>query len=454
MILLFAFMLLIERPPVVDLSVVEPQVATKIKVLEKRVIEKPQSAEAWGKLAMNLHAHDFQKESIECYAKAKALKPKDFRWTYYAAIAHQEIGSIDAILMFEESLKRKPNYAPLHLRYAQALFNAGSPDKATKEFQKVLELDSKSAEAHLGLARIAMAAKDSEEVRSQLSKAIELNPNLSEAHAMLSELYRSENNLEKSDEELLTAIRLPNKVPPPDPELNDFLMEGVSSYWYELRGRVLLLNGNYEGAIQELKQATRVLADPRFFDMMGIAYQHQKKFDEAVEQHRVALALNPSSAGTMNNLATALAELGDTTEAISYLYQAINAQPDFAYSYLHLAKLETPENALLVLRKGHQHLLDNSQLSLQLAFLLAASPKKDLRNCSEALQLATNASEKKGNQDAESLSVQSAAYACSEDFDRAIQTAQKAEQLATTSVLKRKIQAQVKQYLKKQIYYE
>jgi tetratricopeptide (TPR) repeat protein len=156
----------------------------------------------------------------------------------------------------------------------------------------------------------------------------------------------------------------------------------------------------------------------------------------------------------MNNLATALVELGENTEAISYLYQAINAQPDFAYSYLHLAKLENSENALLVLRKGHQHLPDNSQLSLQLAFLLAASPKKELRNCSEALQLATNVSEKKQHQDAESLNVMSAAYACSGDFDRAIQTAQRAEQLATTNNLKKKIQTQLKHYFKKQIYHE
>ncbi len=457
MILIIALILLIDSAPKVDLSAVEPQVAKKIQDLKKQVIEKPQSAEAWGKLAMNLHAHDFQKESIECYAKASALDPNNFHWTYYAAIAHQEIGSAEATRMFEESLKKKPDYAPLHLRYAQALLGATRLDDALAEFHNVLKLDTKSAEAYLGLARIGMTMKKPEEVRSDLIKAIDLNPYLGEAHALLSELYRSEKNQELADKELLLAIQLPKKAPPPDPELNDFLMEGVSSYWYELRGRALLQKGDYDGAIRELKQAVRALPDSRFYDMIGIAYQFQKKYREAAEQHRAALALNPASGGTMNNLATALEELGNTTEAISYLYRAINVQPDFAYSYLHLAKLESkanPEQALFVLQKGHQQLPDDSQISLQLAWHLATSQQENLRNCTKAYELAMGVSAKRSNADAESLIVLAAAEACQGHFDLAVESAKKAEQVANNDELKKRIQLHLKHYLKKQIYYE
>jgi tetratricopeptide (TPR) repeat protein len=336
MLLIFAFADL-QLP---DLTTVEPQVATKIQELKQNVRKNPRSAHAWGKLAMNLHAHDFQQESIAYYQKAAELDPQNFHWTYYAAIAYQEIGSPNAIPLFELSLKAKPDYAPLHLRYAQVLFAAARFEDASEQLNECLKLDPKSADAYLGLAQIAQIADNLKDAQSSLLKAIELNPDLSEAHALLAEIYRDQNQQEQFEKEIIRSLKLPKKVPPPDPELNDFLMEGVSSYWYELRGRTLLQKGDYDGAIHELQQAVKANPEPRIYDTLGIAYQSQKQYREAIEQHRAALSLDPNSAGTMNNLATALVESGKTGEAISYLNKAIEAQPDFVYSYLHLAQLQ------------------------------------------------------------------------------------------------------------------
>lgn len=409
----------IQDLPLPDLISVEPQVAKKIQELQQNVLRNPRSAEAWGKLAMNLHAHDFQQESLGYYQKAVSLDPQNFHWTYYAAIACQEIGSSNAIALFEQSLKIKHDYAPLRLRYAQALFAGGRFNEASHQFNETLKFNTKSADAYFGLAQIANVSGNQKEVQLNLSKALELNPNLAEAHALLAEIYRETNNQEQFEKEIILSWQLPKKVPPEDPELNDFLIEGVSSYWYELRGRTLLQKGDYDGAIHELQQAVKALPDPRIYDMLGIAYQSQRKYREAIEQHRAALALDPKSAGTMNNLASALAESGKITEAISYLNQAIEVQPDFAYSYLHLAQLQL-----------------------------------HVRNCAEALKLANRICAAKNFEDPEWLSVMAAAQACSGDFDQAIETLKKAEALATTDSLKKRIQIQLNHYSKKQIYYE
>jgi tetratricopeptide (TPR) repeat protein len=234
-------------------------------------------------------------------------------------------------------------------------------------------------------------------------------------------------------------------------------MEGVSSFWYALRGQTLLQKGNYEAAIQQLKQAVKSVPDPKFYDAIGIAYQHQRKFREAVEQYRAALALDSASAVTLNNLARALQELGNEIEAISYLYQAINTQPNYSYSYLHLAELEhktNPEQALFVLQKGHQQLPDHSQISLQLAWHLATSRKENLRNCTKAHELANVVSAKRNFTDAESLFVLAAAEACMGRFDLALESAKKAEQFAKSEELKKRIQLHLKHYSKKQIYSE
>jgi len=453
-----AVILLLQSAPLPELASVEPQVAKKIQTLEQEVAKHPQSPHAWGKLAMNLHAHDFQQESVPCYQKAASLDPRDFRWTYYAAIALQEIGSPDAISQFEKSVKQKPDYAPLHLRYAQSLLAVGRMEDASTEFEQVLKLDEKSAESHLGLARIAFASRNFEVSTSNLLKSIELNPDLGEAHGLLSEVYRIQNRPLEAERELIRSQQMPKKVPPADPELKDFLMEGVSSYWYELRGRGLLQKGDYEGAIQQLQQAAKASPEPRFYDTMGIAYQYQKKYREAVEQHRAALSLDPESAGTMNNLAAALAESDKVPEAISYLQKAIEVEPDFAYSYIHLAGIEWRNGnrtaALLALRRGHLSLPEDSQLALRLAWFLATVREEDLRNGSEAVKLASAECAKKGYQDAESLDILAAAYACAGDFDRAVQNAKRAEQLVNTGDLRKRIQLHLNLYLKRQAFYE
>lgn len=402
-----------------DLTAVEPQVAKKIHEIKQNVIKNPRSAEAWGKLAMNLHAHDFQQESIAYYQKAAELDRQNFHWAYYAAIAYQEIGSANALPLFEQSLRRKPDYAPLHLRYAQSLFAVARFDEAAAQFNKTLNLNPNSADAYLGVAQIAQISNNSKDAQSNLLKAIELNPNLAEAHALLAEIYRDHNQQEQFEKEIILSLHLPKKAPPPDPELNDFLMEGVSSYWYELRGRTLLQKGDFEGAIHELQQAVKANPDPRIYDTLGIAYQSQKKYREAIDQHRAALALDPTSAGTMNNLASALEQSGKINEAISYLNKAIESQPDFAYSYLHLVHLQL-----------------------------------QVRNCGEALKLAHRICKAKNFEDPEWLSVMAAAQACSGNFEQAIETLKKAQPLAGTDSLKKRIQMQLNHYFKKQIYYE
>src|SRR5262249_22729442 len=183
-------------------------------------------------------------------------------------------------------------------------------DEASAEFQQAQQLDSKLAEAYLGLARLAFSSQKYEDSRANLAKALEINPNLGEEHGLLSEVYRIQNQPEKADKELMTSFQLPKKVPPSYPELKDFLMEGVSSYWYELRGRALLQKGDYAAAIEQLEQAAKIAPDPRLLDTIGIAYQYQKDYHKAIEEHRAALALDPKSAGKRKDLATPLAEFG------------------------------------------------------------------------------------------------------------------------------------------------
>ncbi len=407
---------------------------------------------------MNYHAHDFLSEALPCYEEARKREPHNFHWIYYEAVALQEVNSALAIELFQKSVQLKPEYAPAHLRLAQSLYAAGRLEESAREFQQTIRYDPRSADANLGLARMRLSGNDLEGAQQFLLKALEYNKGHAEAHGLLSEVYRRLDRTQEADHESLLAEQLPRKVPPPDPEMNEFLSEGVSSYWYDLRGRALLQQGKYDAAIEQLKKAAEILPDPRFFDTLGIAYQYEKKYHEAIEQHKKALALKPGAAGTMNNLAAAYAALGNYEMAISALRKSIEAEPDFAYSYSHLAGIELASRrrseAITTLRQGHLRLPQNREIALQLAWLISVTADQPPAARAEALQLAMEISAKSNNTDAESLDILAAAYAASGDLSNALAAAERAQKLATNGELKKRIESHLAAYKKGQPYRE
>src|SRR5262249_49789778 len=169
---------------------VEKQVADKIQNLVKDVQDHPDSADAWGKLGMNLDVHDWKNEAVICYGKAASLNPSEFRWPYYSAMILSDLGSPEALTLFQKAITIKPNELAAHLRYAQALFTAGKLDEARGQFQKAAEIDPTEAHAFLGLGRIALLRNDLKGSIGYFLQAQKLNPRLGEVHGLLSDAYR------------------------------------------------------------------------------------------------------------------------------------------------------------------------------------------------------------------------------------------------------------------------
>jgi tetratricopeptide (TPR) repeat protein len=83
----------------------------------------------------------------------------------------------------------------------------------------------------------------------------------------------------------------------------------------------------------------------------------------------------------MNNLASALEQSGKTNEAISYLNKAIESQPDFVYTYLHLAQLQARSGnfvqAIETLKKA-EPFASNDSLKKQIQIQLDHYSKKQI----------------------------------------------------------------------------
>lgn len=328
----------IVQPPQVDLSSAETEVSAKIEKLRNEVIQNPKSPEAWGKFAMNLDVHDFKQQAIVCYEQAADMEPQNFNWPYYCAIAYSDLGSSESLDWFERSLKIRNDYAPLYVRYGNALFDSGRLEDSSKAYQRAVQINPLTVYALIGEARIQLARNNLQDCESYLNQALAINQNIAEIHGLLSELYRRRNEIVKAEQETRMANQLPRKTPLSDAVYSNLALEGVSSTWYETRGRAYLESGMYTDAERELRAALKARPEFRIYDALGLALQNQGKLDEAIQQHRRALELNPSNAIAWNNLASALFAAGKTKEAIEAAEQGRTRDPSLAFSYMNLGR--------------------------------------------------------------------------------------------------------------------
>jgi tetratricopeptide (TPR) repeat protein len=437
----------------------EKQVVDKIRTLIQEAKDNPTSAYAWGRLAINLDVHDLKKESLVCYERAASLNPEDFRWPYYKGVVLAGLGSADAISYFQRATGIKPGYAPAWVRSGQALFDAKRNEEAAQSFERAIQIQP-SSHAYVGLARVYLSQGRLDESLSTLLEAVRLNPQHAEAHGLLSEVYRRTNRPDEAQRQQWITQQLPKRTPLPDEQMGEWATEGVSSYWYDVRGRSYLENGQYEAAVKELTMAANTTKDARIYDTLGIAYQYLKRFDEAATYHQKALELQPNSASMLNNMASVHFEKGNFSQAMIYMKKAIQAEPNFAYSYHHLAQMQlrskNRKSAIGAYRLGLQRLPQDRQIATQLAWLLSTSADPSLRDGKAALQLAESSVSKMASPDPQTFIVLAAAYAENNYFDEAVKAATSARKLLGPSPgeLAKRVDSQIALYRQKKPYRE
>ncbi|MCB5184100.1 tetratricopeptide repeat protein [Methylobacillus gramineus] len=75
------------------------------------------------------------------------------------------------------------------------------------------------------------------------------------------------------------------------------------------------------------------------YNVLGVSLEGQKKFEDAVQAYRKALAINPSISEMHFNLGAVLSQLGRDDEAITSYQRAIAISPGLAVAHFNLATL-------------------------------------------------------------------------------------------------------------------
>jgi len=232
--------------------------------------------------------------------------------------------------------------SPLDRLYAKAvaLQTAGAVADAIKIYDQILKKAPEYAGAlhMLGFARYQQG--DKAQAIALIQKALAVNPQIPQAYYHLGVVLQS---LGRFDD----AIRIYEHASIRLPDSSDLWINLGSAYFGANR---------LADAQRCYERASRV--DPtngEIYYNMGVVHQALNRLDEARALYERSIALKPNSAGSHLNIGNVLQALGRNDEAIEHYQSAIALSPDFADAYMNLG------NALQALNRFEEAVRINAK---------------------------------------------------------------------------------------------
>ncbi len=314
-------------------------------------------------------------------------EPDQAGWHYYLANVYGRGGLTDrAMDEYRRVIRIRPNHALAHNRLGNALLAEGKTDEAIWYLTAAIQLSPRYADAHdsLGTA-LTRQGKIPQAIR-HFNEAIRLQPAFARAHSDLGSALARAGWIDQAIKRFTEALRLDPGLPGAHVNL----------------AKALAQQGQADQAIVHFKEALRVKPDlVEAHNNLGILLARRGKVDDAIEHFTEAVRLDPNRPDGHNNLGQALLDRGRPAEAAEQFAATVRLAPGHA--------------------KAHT----------TLAWILATRQRQ--LDAARAIRHATHACRLTGYRQPETLDALAAAQAAARQFDRAVTTAQKAADLATSA---------------------
>lgn len=208
---------------------------------------------------------------------------------------------------FRLAVKEQPKSAQVRSEWGRLYLEHYQPGDAAKLFEEALEIDPSDAPAYLGLARVAAGRFDSK-ATTLAQEALKHDPKLFEAHELLAYLALEDGDAKLASEESQKALAANSEALDGMAVLAsiDWLNGIPQSQWMD---RILKINPVYGEAYA---------TGAHFFEI-------NRRYDEAIQYYRKALALNSKLWPARSQLGVNLMRLGNETEAKQELERCYEA---------------------------------------------------------------------------------------------------------------------------------
>jgi tetratricopeptide (TPR) repeat protein len=282
--------------------------------LSEAVRLRPNSAEAQNALGEAYANFGFREQARQAFEKAVAIDPK-------SGIAQLNLGrSLLAADHLDQAillLKPGADAATAHYLRAKVYTEQGKAKQAAEQLLTALAIRSDFPEAWSDLGQARKTLLDEAGATAAFERAVKLNPSDSVAQYRLGEEYLKQNRVHLAALHLEQADRL---APDDQSVLNAFQRalrrDGRPHEADQAKQKLAeVLRKRDESTRNEL-QATRVNNE-------GVQLEKNGNLPGALEKYRAALALNPGNVPIRVNFAVALLRLGQWTDGLNALHEAL-----------------------------------------------------------------------------------------------------------------------------------
>lgn len=290
----------------------------------------------------------------------------------------------DAIEVYEEIEKKVGVTEEISLQKEKIWLRMGNQDNAVNELKKLIREFPKEAKYYGMLAELYQSQGKTDLAMETFNELKKVDPKNPFVHLSLSNFYREKGEKEKSFEEMQLAFA--NADLNIDTKVNILLSYYVAgSAQPELQGQ----------ALQLCKILTETHPDDaKSFSIYGDFLYRDKKFSEAREQYRKAIALDNSKFPIWNQLMLLESELKDYEAMFSESKEALELfpnQPAF-YFFNGFSSIQKKQytDAIKVLEQGKDLVVDNNPLLEQFYSTLgdAYNSAKDYANSDSSYEKA------------------------------------------------------------------
>ena len=317
--------------------------------------------------------------------------------------------------VYERAIRAAPEDYWLHHQAAQLAMSLRDDMTALAHLRKTLSLVPANTEAylHLGMAYLRLGNRaDAEATFEMYLKETRSTP----------AAYRSV-------VEVCTGLQLFDQA-------EAYCRRGLARHvdnavLLNILGETLYGKGRHDQAIDALRQAVQI--DPEYalaHANLGVVLVAAGRTQQGLEQLSLAIEKDPILPRAHFSLGSTQVQMGQPGLGFSHLAQAVQLDSDNAYmAYEFATLLQRHGNVAMAVHYFREALSINSEHVMaagQLAWALATSSDEAVRNPAEALQLAHRSVELTKGRSPQAWMTLAAAYAADGQFDRAIETANRA----------------------------
>ncbi|MFI5456158.1 MAG: tetratricopeptide repeat protein [Isosphaerales bacterium] len=286
----------------------------------------PECPEALCNLGLALQVLGRREEAAQQFRRALEIRPDIAPFHNNLGIVLRELGQLDeALEHFRRAVGLAPSFAPALTNLGQMLLDRGNAAEALPYCQEAVRLEPDVPAVHHNLGNALGALERWVDARAAYLEALRLDPDLAPAHARLGLTLQREGQLGDALPWLMQAVELDPNNAGFQKALGDLYME-----W-----------GEPAEALPILRRALDLSLDDRagLHLSVGGALLQEGRTEEAGDQFRIALRLQPDSAAVHQHLGALHEVQGELAEAEGAFRTALRLQPRFPLAHARLAIL-------------------------------------------------------------------------------------------------------------------